>query len=93
MLWDKKVTHYRRPDIKNAAWQKQAETMSKEVFHQQGRIKGMRDNLARMDELLKSGSGQRIFTERKLYTRQKMHSLQKITYHRPISSVITATYC
>ena len=24
MLWDKKATHYRRPDLKNAAWQKQA---------------------------------------------------------------------
>ena len=36
MLWDKKATHYRRPDLKNTAWQKQAETMWKEVAHLQG---------------------------------------------------------
>ena len=27
MLWDKKATLYRRPDLKTTAWQKQAETM------------------------------------------------------------------
>ena len=44
MLWDKKATHYRRPDLKNAAWQKQADTMEKEVTHLQGWFKGMRDS-------------------------------------------------
>ena len=44
MLWDKKATHYRRPDLKNAAWQKQADTMEKEVAHLQGWFKGMRDS-------------------------------------------------
>lgn len=95
MIWNKKVTHYRRPDMKNAAWQKQAETMSKEVSHLQGWFKGMRDNFARLEKLPKSGSGQRIFTERELWTLEKMHFLQKITYHtpEPVSSVSTATYC
>ena len=36
MLWDKKATQYRRQDLKNAAWQKQADTMEKEVAHLQG---------------------------------------------------------
>ena len=63
MIWNKKVTHYRRPDMKNAAWQKQADIMSKEVSHLQGSFKGMRDNFARLENLPKSGSGQREFTE------------------------------
>ncbi|XP_014667721.1 PREDICTED: uncharacterized protein LOC106809232 [Priapulus caudatus] len=89
MLWNKKATHYRRPDMKNAAWQKQAETMSKEVSHLQGWFKGMRDNFARLDKLPKSGSGQRIFTERELWTLKELHFLKRITYHRPepVSSV------
>ena len=33
MLWSKKATLYRRPDLKTTAWQKQAETMGKEVAH------------------------------------------------------------
>ena len=78
MLWDKKATHCRRPDLKNAAWQKLADTMDKEVAHLQGWFKGMRDNFARLDKLHKSGSGQRVFTERELWTLQKMHFLQKI---------------
>ena len=45
MLRDKKATHYRRPDLKNAAWQKQADTMEKEVAHLQGWFKGMRDSV------------------------------------------------
>ncbi len=71
------------------AWQKQAETMGKEVAHLQGWFKGMRDNFARLDKLPKSGSGQRVFTERELSTIQKMNFLQKITYHKPepVSSV------
>ena len=36
MLWDKKATQYRIPDLKNAAWQKPADTMEKEVAHLQG---------------------------------------------------------
>ena len=89
MLWDKKATLYRRPDLKAPAWQKQAETMGKEVAHLQGWFKGMRDIFARLDKLPKSGSGQRVFTERELWTLQKMNFLHKITYHKPepVSSV------
>ena len=93
MLWNKKATHYRRPDLKNAAWQKQADTMEKAVANLQGWFKGMRDNFARLDKLPKSGSGQRVFTERELWTMQKMHFLQRITYHKPepVSSVSRTT--
>ena len=41
MLWEKKATQYMRPDLKNTAWQKQADTMSKEVAHLQCWFKGM----------------------------------------------------
>ena len=68
MLWDKKATQYRSPDLKNAAWQKQADIMEKEVAHLQGWFKCMRDKFARLDKLPKSGSGQRVFTERELWT-------------------------
>ena len=68
MLWDKMATQYRRLYLKNAAWQKQADTLEKEVAHLQGCFKGMRDNFARLDKLPKSGSGQRVFTERELCT-------------------------
>ncbi len=49
----------------------------------------MRDNLARLDKLPKSGSGQRVLTERELWTLQEMNFFQKITYHKPepVSSV------
>ena len=89
MIWDTKAKLYRRPDLKTTAWQKQAETVGKEVAHLQGWFKGMRDNFARLDKLPKSGSGQRVFTERELSTIQKMNFLQKITYHKPepVSSV------
>ena len=73
--------------------QKQADTMEKEVAHLQGWFKGMRDNFARLDKLPKCGSGQRVFTEMELWTMQKMHFLQKITYHKPepVSSVSRTT--
>ncbi|XP_063963895.1 uncharacterized protein LOC135156183 [Lytechinus pictus] len=89
MLWNKKVMNYRRTDLKNAAWQKQAETMSKEVSHLQGWFRGMRDNFTRLEKIPKSGSGQRVFTERELWTLKKFQFLQKIVYHRPepLSSV------
>ena len=93
MLWEKKATQYMRPGLKNAAWQKQADTMEKEVAHLQGWFKGMGDNFVCLDKLPKSGSGQRVFTERELWTLQKMHFLQKITYHKPepVSSVSRPT--
>ena len=56
-----------------------SQAMEKEVAHLQGWFKGIRDNFARLDKLPKSGSGQRVFTERELWTLQKMHFLQKIT--------------
>ena len=56
MLWEKKATQYMRPDLKNAAWQKQADTMEKEVAHLKGWFKGMPDNFASLDKLPKSGS-------------------------------------
>ena len=94
MLWNKKAMNYRRPDLKDTAWQKQAEVLSKEVSHLKGWFKGIRDNFARMDKVPKSGSGQRILTERELWTQQKFHFLRKITYHRPqpVSSVSTAPF-
>ncbi|TNN21894.1 hypothetical protein EYF80_067994 [Liparis tanakae] len=64
MLWNKKTMNYRKPDMKNAAWQNQAESLSREVSHLQGWFKGMRDNFARLDKMPKSRSAQRIFTER-----------------------------
>ena len=39
MLWEKKATQCMRPDLKNAAWQKQADTMEKEVAHLKGWFK------------------------------------------------------
>ncbi|KAF0312601.1 hypothetical protein FJT64_016638 [Amphibalanus amphitrite] len=83
MLWNKKATHYRRPDLKEAAWKKQAEVMSKEVSQLQGWFKGVRDNFTRLEKLPKSGSGQQAFTEREMWTLQKFQFLQRITYHRP----------
>ena len=67
--------------------------MEKEVAHLHGWFKGMRDNFARLEKLPKSGSGQRVFSERELWTLQKMHVLQKITYHKPepVSSVSRTT--
>ncbi|TNN77189.1 hypothetical protein EYF80_012494 [Liparis tanakae] len=56
MLWNKKTMNYRKPDMNNAAWQNQAESLSREVSHLQGRFKGMRDNFARLDKMPKSGS-------------------------------------
>ena len=55
----------------------------KEVSHEQGLFKGMRDNFARLDTLPKSGSGQPAFTERELWTLEKMNFFLKITYHKP----------
>ena len=60
---------YRIPDLKTTAWQKQAETMGEEVAHMKGWFNGMRDNFARLDKLHKSGSGQRVFTERESQTK------------------------
>ena len=89
MPWDKKATIYRRPDLKTTTWQKQAETMEegsrlkqwrKEVSHEQGLFKGMRDNFARLDTLPNSGSGQPAFTERELWTLEKLNFFLKITY-------------
>ena len=92
MLWDTKATLYRRPHLKTTAWQKQAETMGKEVAHLRGWFKGMRDNLARLDKLPKSGSGQRGVTERELWTIQKMNILQKITYTTNQSQIAVQAY-
>ena len=64
MLCYKKATNYRRPDMKNAALQKQTETMSNELSHLQGWFKGMRDNFARLEKLPMSGSGPQIFRVR-----------------------------
>ena len=88
MLWDKKATLTGDPISKPLHGRSRLKKNG-EVAHLQGWFKGMRDNFARLDKLPTSGSGQRVFQERELWTLQDMNFLQKITYHKPepVSSV------
>ncbi|XP_075338653.1 uncharacterized protein LOC142398502 isoform X3 [Odontesthes bonariensis] len=82
MLWNVKMTDYRRKDKKNKIWEDQAQLMEKTVDTLKGWFRSLRDTHTRLDKK-KSGDGAPDLTEREQWILSKFGFLKTVTRHRP----------
>ena len=96
VLWNLKMTDYRRKDKKAKLWVDQAELMGKSVENLKGWFRSLRDTHTRLHKT-KSGSGVPQFTEREEWIIKKFAFLLGVTRHRPepmksVSNLLVAYY-
>ena len=82
ILWNVKLTEYRRVDKKAKLWEDQGKLMGKSSEHLQGWFKSLRDTHTRLDKN-KSGDGTPEFTEREVWIKSRFGFLKTVTRHRP----------
>lgn len=82
MLWDIKLTDFRRTDKKNKLWEDQAARLGKTSDYLKGWFKSIRDNYTRLDKK-KSGDGAPDLTEREKWLKDSLGFLKAATRHRP----------
>ncbi|XP_051807878.1 FK506-binding protein 5-like [Acanthochromis polyacanthus] len=82
ILWNVKLTDYRRKDKKEKLWQEQAELMDRSSETLQGWFRSLRDTNTRLDKK-KSGDPGVIFTQREDWIYTKFAFLKGVTRHRP----------
>lgn len=81
MLWDTKLTNYRRTDMKSKLWEDQATKLEKTVEHLKGWFKSLRDAHTRLDKK-KSGAGVPELTERDQWIKKSFEFLKGVVRHR-----------
>jgi hypothetical protein len=91
VLWNMKMTDYRRKDKKDKIWEDQAQLMNRTTDTLKGWFRSLRDTFTRLDRK-KSGDGAPQLTEREDWIISKFAFLKTITRHRaePIKSVSTS---
>ena len=82
VLWNIKMTDYRRKDKKDKIWEDQAQLMEKTADTLKGWFRSLRDSHTRFDKK-KSGDGTPDLTEREEWILSKFVFLKTITRHRP----------
>ena len=82
VLWNIKMTDYRRKDKKDKIWEDQAQLMEKTADTLKGWFRSLRDSHTRLDKK-KSGDGTPDLTEREEWILSKFVFLKTITRHRP----------
>ena len=90
LLWDIKLTDYRRTDKKNKLWDEQAAKLGKTADYLKGWFKSLRDNYTRLDKK-KSGDGAPELTEREQWVKSSFGFMKPATRHcpEPVNSVST----
>jgi len=91
ILWNLKMTDYRRKDKKDKIWEDQAQLMNRDTDLLKGWFRSLRDTFTRLDRR-KTGDGAPQLTEREVWIISKFAFLKTITRHRPepIRSVSTS---
>ena len=82
VLWNIKMTDYRRKDKKDKIWEDQAQLMNKTADTLKGWFRSLRDTHTRLDKR-KSGAGAPQLTEREEWIITKFAFLKTVTRHRP----------
>ena len=82
LLWDIKLTDYRRTDKKNKLWEEQAVKLSKTADYLKGWFKSLRNNFTRLDKK-KSRDGAPDLTEREQWVKDNFSFMKAATRHRP----------
>ncbi|XP_028417941.1 uncharacterized protein LOC114542634 [Dendronephthya gigantea] len=82
VLWNVKMTDYRRKDKKEKIWEEQAHQMNKTVDILKGWFRSLRDTHTRLDKK-KSGDSAPNLTEREQWILSKFAFLKTVTRHRP----------
>jgi hypothetical protein len=82
VLWNVKMTDYRRTDKKDKIWEDQAQLMEKTADTLKGWFRSLRDTHTRLDKK-KSGDGAPDLTEREQWIISKFVFLKTVTRHRP----------
>ena len=82
ILWNVKMTDYRRKDKKDKIWEDQAQLMGKTADTLRCWFRSLRDTHTRLDKK-KSGDGASDLTEREEWIKSNFTFLKSITRHRP----------
>lgn len=82
LLWDIKLTDFRRTDKKNRLWEEQASRLDKTPDFLKGWFRSLRDTFTRTDKR-KSGDGAKELTEREQWIKDNFSFLKVVTRHRP----------
>ena len=82
MLWDIKLTDFRRTDKKNKIWDEQSKRLDKTPEYLKGWFKSLRDIYTRLDKK-KSGDGAPDLTEREQWIKDNFSFMKAATRHRP----------
>ena len=82
VLWNVKMTDYRRKDKKNKIWDEQAQQMDKTADTLKGWFRSLHDTHTRLDKK-KSGDSTPNLTEREQWILSKFAFLKTVTRHRP----------
>lgn len=82
VLWNVKMTDYRRKDKKDKMWEDQAQLMEKTADTLKGWFRSLRDTHTRLDKK-KSGDGTPCLTEREKWILSNFVFLKTVTRHRP----------
>jgi hypothetical protein len=82
VLWNVKMTDYRRKDKKDKIWEDQAQLMEKTADTLKVWFRSLRDTHTRLDKK-KSGDGAPDLTEREQWILSKFGFLKTVTRHRP----------
>ena len=82
VLWNIKMTDYRRKDKKEKIWEDQAQLMEKTADTLKGWFWSLRDTHTRLDKK-KSGDGAPQLTEREEWVISNFVFLKTVTRHRP----------
>ncbi|XP_078322978.1 uncharacterized protein LOC111137035 [Crassostrea virginica] len=82
MLWDIKLTDFRRTDKKNKIWDEQSKRLGKTPEYLKGWFKSLRDIYTRLDKK-KSGDGAPDLTEREQWIKDNFSFMKAATRHRP----------
>lgn len=82
MLWDIKLTDFRRTVKKNKIWDEQRKRLDKTPEYLKGWFKSLRDIYTRLDKK-KSGDGAPDLTEREQWIKDNFSFMKAATRHRP----------
>ncbi|XP_028415613.1 sushi domain-containing protein 2-like [Dendronephthya gigantea] len=82
VLWNVKMTNYRRKDKKENIWEEQAHQMNKTVDILKGWFRSLRDTNTRLDKK-KSGDSAPNLTKSEQWILSKFAFLKTVTRHRP----------
>jgi hypothetical protein len=95
MLWNIKMTDYRRKDKKDKIWEDQAQLMEETADNLKVWFRSVRDTHTRLDKK-KSGDGAPELTEREEWIISKFGFLKTVTRHHPeplVSVSVQLFYC